>query len=65
MPAEKEARYPEIQEVFEFVDKRLDRKNALRIRAVAGFQKALAIYGGGGWIRTIEGIASRFTVCPG
>lgn len=33
--------------------------------AVAGFQKALAIYGGGGWIRTIEGIASRFTVCPG
>ena len=20
--------------------------------------------GGGGWIRTIEGVASRFTVCP-
>jgi hypothetical protein len=26
------------------------------------FQKS---YGGGGWIRTIEGIANRFTVCPG
>ena len=31
VPAEKEATYPEIQEVFEFVDKRLDRKNTPRI----------------------------------
>ena len=23
------------------------------------------LLGGGRWIRTIEGIASRFTVCPG
>jgi len=24
----------------------------------------LAFFGGGGWIRTNVGIASRFTVCP-
>ena len=26
--------------------------------------KTVGIFGGGGWIRTTVGIASRFTVCP-
>ena len=27
-------------------------------------KRVIGIFGGGRWIRTIEGIASRFTVCP-
>ena len=27
-------------------------------------KRTIGIFGGGRWIRTIEGIASRFTVCP-
>ena len=42
-------------------------KNPERLDAV-GFaptaSKVLGCYGGGRWIRTTEGIASRFTVCP-
>ena len=29
-----------------------------------GKRFGLVLFGGGGWIRTTEGIASRFTVCP-
>ena len=48
-------------------NKKSGSKHPERLDAV-GFaptaSKVLGCYGGGRWIRTTEGIASRFTVCP-
>ncbi len=49
------------------IEKNLEKTNNVLLQkgsSVVLADNRTSFYGGGGWIRTTVGIASRFTVCP-